>query len=61
MSSDFRVYDNLPFRYEGAGQGDGRKPAEWCGETQFDRILLMFFAGNRRYSSSPDIMAASRP
>ena len=37
-----RVYDNLKRLGMKAQvkQGDGRKPAEWCGETQFDRILL---------------------
>ena len=37
-----RVYDNLKRLGMKAQvkQGDGRKPTEWCGETQFDRILL---------------------
>ena len=37
-----RVYDNLKRLGMKAQvkQGDGRKPAEWCGEAQFDRILL---------------------
>jgi 16S rRNA (cytosine967-C5)-methyltransferase len=37
-----RVYDNLKRLGLKAQvkQGDGRKPAEWCGDTQFDRILL---------------------
>lgn len=37
-----RVYDNLKRLGMKAQvkQGDGRKPVEWCGETQFDRILL---------------------
>ena len=37
-----RVYDNLKRLGMKAQvkQGDGRKPAEWCGDTQFDRILL---------------------
>ena len=37
-----RVYDNLKrlgMKAEGK-QGDGRTPAQWCGEKQFDRILL---------------------
>lgn len=37
-----RVYDNLKrlgMKAE-VKQGDGRFPAQWCGEQQFDRILL---------------------
>lgn len=37
-----RVYDNLKrlgMKAE-VKQGDGRTPAQWCGEKQFDRILL---------------------
>lgn len=37
-----RVYDNLKrlgMKAE-VKQGDGRYPAQWCGEQQFDRILL---------------------
>jgi 16S rRNA C967 or C1407 C5-methylase (RsmB/RsmF family) len=37
-----RVYDNLKrlgMKAE-VKQGDGRTPAQWCGDTQFDRILL---------------------
>lgn len=37
-----RVYDNLKrlgMRAE-VKQGDGRDPASWCGDKQFDRILL---------------------
>jgi 16S rRNA (cytosine967-C5)-methyltransferase len=37
-----RVYDNLKRLGMKAQvkQGDGRTPAQWCGEQQFDRILL---------------------
>lgn len=37
-----RVYDNLKRLGMKAQvkQGDGRKPADWCGDTRFDRILL---------------------
>ena len=37
-----RVYDNLKRLGMKATvkQGDGRYPAQWCGEQQFDRILL---------------------
>ncbi|CAM4405040.1 MULTISPECIES: 16S rRNA (cytosine(967)-C(5))-methyltransferase RsmB [Lelliottia] len=37
-----RVYDNLKRLGLKAQvkQGDGRTPAEWCGDEQFDRILL---------------------
>ena len=37
-----RVYDNLKRLGMKATvkQGDGRFPAQWCGEQQFDRILL---------------------
>ncbi|HAU4370802.1 TPA: 16S rRNA (cytosine(967)-C(5))-methyltransferase RsmB [Citrobacter amalonaticus] len=37
-----RVYDNLKrLRMKATvKQGDGRFPAQWCGEQQFDRILL---------------------
>ncbi|HFZ8996869.1 TPA: 16S rRNA (cytosine(967)-C(5))-methyltransferase RsmB [Citrobacter freundii] len=37
-----RVYDNLKRLKMQATvkQGDGRYPAQWCGEKQFDRILL---------------------
>ncbi|ENL4829986.1 16S rRNA (cytosine(967)-C(5))-methyltransferase RsmB [Salmonella enterica subsp. enterica serovar Teko] len=37
-----RVYDNLKRLVMKATvkQGDGRYPAQWCGEQQFDRILL---------------------
>jgi len=37
-----RVYDNLKRLGMKATvkQGDGRHPAQWCGEQQFDRILL---------------------
>ena len=37
-----RVYDNLKRLGMKAAvkQGDGRFPAQWCGEQQFDRILL---------------------
>lgn len=37
-----RVYDNLKRLGMKAAvkQGDGRYPAQWCGEQQFDRILL---------------------
>ena len=37
-----RVYDNLKRLGMKADvkQGDGRTPAQWCGEEQFDRILL---------------------
>jgi 16S rRNA (cytosine967-C5)-methyltransferase len=37
-----RVYDNLKRLGMKAQvkQGDGRYPAQWCGEQQFDRILL---------------------
>ena len=37
-----RVYDNLKRLGVKATvkQGDGRYPAQWCGEQQFDRILL---------------------
>lgn len=37
-----RVYDNLKRLGMKAQvkQGDGRKPADWCGATRFDRILL---------------------
>lgn len=37
-----RVYDNLKrlgMKAE-VKQGDGRTPAQWCGDEQFDRILL---------------------
>ena len=37
-----RVYDNLKrlgMKAE-VKQGDGRTPAQWCGDAQFDRILL---------------------
>ena len=37
-----RVYDNLKrlgMKAE-VKQGDGRTPSQWCGDTQFDRILL---------------------
>lgn len=37
-----RVYDNLKrlgLKAE-VKQGDGRTPAQWCGDEQFDRILL---------------------
>ena len=37
-----RVYDNLKRLGMKATvkQGDGRYPSQWCGEQQFDRILL---------------------
>lgn len=37
-----RVYDNLKRLGMKAQvkQGDGRQPADWCGDTRFDRILL---------------------
>ena len=37
-----RVYDNLKRLGMKATvkQGDGRYPSQWCGEHQFDRILL---------------------
>ncbi len=48
-----RVYDNLKrlgMKAE-VKQGDGRFPEQWCGNEQFDRILLDApLLRNRRYS-----------
>ena len=58
-----RVYDNLKRLGMKAQvkQGDGRKPAEWCGETQFDRILLDApCSATGVIRRHPDIVAAPR-